>query len=239
MPKRPRSHELEDLSRNQLRNIFAQRGWVVWDLHPDYGEDLFVRIFSQNTATQYSFFVQAKATDHIEDYIHKDGKHLSYPIKLDHAKYWGKFWEPVIITIWDAKSNTTYWQVVQDFLEEKKLDKTRRKTINIEIPVSNILTKETLATIYRQTRSRYKRFEVVSEGTQALVNILKERFGVVVDYQHPEDQLWTVENSEGQVDILMFGDLAEVIIFIAQQENTDPETIFYKMLDQILTKPLK
>jgi hypothetical protein len=59
MPNRPRSHQLEDLSRVQLRQIFSQYGWVVWDLHPDYGEDLLVRIFSKNMATQYSFFVHS------------------------------------------------------------------------------------------------------------------------------------------------------------------------------------
>jgi hypothetical protein len=108
MPKRPRSHELEDLSRVQLRNLFSQQGWVVWDLHPDYGEDLFVRIFSKRAATQYSFFIQAKATDHIEKYIQKDGEHIRFPIKMDHIQHWENFWEPVVLTIWDAKSNKTY-----------------------------------------------------------------------------------------------------------------------------------
>lgn len=74
MPKRPRSHELEKISRNQLHELFTKAGWVVWDLQPDYGEDLFVRIFTDNRASHYSFFVQAKATDHIERYIRKDGK---------------------------------------------------------------------------------------------------------------------------------------------------------------------
>ncbi len=66
MPKRPRSHEIEEFSRGRLRDLFGRLGWVVWDLHPDYGEDLLVRIFTNGAATHYSFFVQAKATDHID-----------------------------------------------------------------------------------------------------------------------------------------------------------------------------
>jgi hypothetical protein len=74
-PNRPRSHILEDSSRNQLRDIFTRLEWVVWELHPDYGEDFFVRIFTNGMATHYSFFVQAKATDNIDQFMHKDRKH--------------------------------------------------------------------------------------------------------------------------------------------------------------------
>jgi len=80
MPRRVRSHELEALSRSYLHKLFEEHHCVVWDLHPDYGEDLFVRIFFDDLATPYSFFIQAKATDHIGRYVYKDGKHLSYPI---------------------------------------------------------------------------------------------------------------------------------------------------------------
>jgi Domain of unknown function (DUF4365) len=83
-PKRPRSHELETLSRNRLHNIFTQTGWVVEDLDDDYGEDLLVRIFEDGMATPFSFFVQIKATDHINRYLHANGKSLSFPIDVDY-----------------------------------------------------------------------------------------------------------------------------------------------------------
>jgi len=75
MPKRPRSHEIEEFSRGRLRDLFGRLGWVVWDLHPDYGEDLLVRIFTNGAATHYSFFVQAKATDHIDRYQEEEFAH--------------------------------------------------------------------------------------------------------------------------------------------------------------------
>ena len=91
MPKRPCPHILERMSRNRLFEAFTQVGWVVWDLQPDYGEDLLVRIFVDNTATHYSFFVQAKSTDHIERYLHEDQKHITFPIDADHLEYWNEF----------------------------------------------------------------------------------------------------------------------------------------------------
>jgi hypothetical protein len=82
MPKRPRSHEIEEFSRGRLRDLFGRLGWVVWDLHPDYGEALLVRIFTNGAATPYSFFVQAKATDHINRYMDKEGTCLNFPNRL-------------------------------------------------------------------------------------------------------------------------------------------------------------
>ncbi|HYT43020.1 MAG TPA: DUF4365 domain-containing protein [Methylomirabilota bacterium] len=91
MPKRPRSHEIEDISRRRLRDIFGTCGWVVWDLYPDYGEDFLVRIFTDAIAMHYSFFVQAKGTDNIDKYVREDGKYLYFPIDVDHIQHWDKF----------------------------------------------------------------------------------------------------------------------------------------------------
>jgi hypothetical protein len=125
MPKRPRSHELEDLSRNRLHNIFVSNGCVVEDLHKDYGEDLLVRIFEQGKATPFAFFVQAKATDHIDQYMHKNRRKLSFPIDLEHINHWNQFWEPVILTVWDANSDITYWESVQTFFEKQNKNSTQ------------------------------------------------------------------------------------------------------------------
>src|SRR5215469_3206161 len=134
MPKRPRSHEIEELSRGRLRDLFGRLGWVVWDLHPDYGEDLLVRIFINGVATHYSFFVQAKATDHIDRYLDKERRNISYPIDIEHLQHWEQFWEPVILTVWDATSDITYWQVVQDYLRPDDVPLSRKKT-RISIPI--------------------------------------------------------------------------------------------------------
>src|SRR2546421_3166328 len=173
-PKRPRSHELEETSRNRLHEIFTQAGWVVWDLQPDYGEDLLVRIFDNNTATHYSFFVQAKATDHIERYMDESKKLITFPIDTDHIEYWRQFWEPVILTVWDAKSNITYWESIQKYLEELDESKSERKNVRVAIPTKNILDTDGVIHIARYTKSRYIENQQALEGAETLKELLKD-----------------------------------------------------------------
>src|SRR5438876_3973748 len=134
MPKRPRAHEIEDISRRRLRDIFGRFGWLVWDLYPDYGEDFLVRIFTDNIATHYSFYVQAKGTDNIDKYLREGGKYICFPIDVDHIEHWNKFWEPVILTIWDSKADITYWEIIQDYLQKKNVTPSSRKTVTVNVP---------------------------------------------------------------------------------------------------------
>jgi len=164
MPKRPRSHEIEDISRRRLRDIFGTCGWVVWDLYPDYGEDFLVRIFTDAIATHFSFFVQAKGTDTIDNYVRDDGKYLYFPIDVDHLEHWDKFWEPVILTIWDAKADITYWEIIQDSLQRKQVASSRRKTMSVRVPIVNVLNEHGLQEIVVRTKRRFRRFERLSSG---------------------------------------------------------------------------
>lgn len=209
-PNRPRSHILEDSSRNQLRDIFTRLEWVVWELHPDYGEDFFVRIFTNGMATHYSFFVQAKATDNIDQFMHKDRKHLRFPIKLAHIKHWSQFWEPVILTVWDAKSGTTYWEVIQDFLGTKPLEEFQHKRILVDIPVDNVLDEEGLQHIYERTRFRFERFERAREGAYVLKDLLEElNAKVAFDL---DSEIVTIEKPSGTMELNFYGKLGNALI---------------------------
>jgi hypothetical protein len=153
VPKRPHSHKLEDQSRNSLFGAFVSRGWTVENLTKDYGEDLLVRIFSSG-ATPLSFFVQAKATDNIAKYRNMAGTFYLYPAKSTHLKHWERFWQPVIITLWDSKTDTTYWESVQTFCEtlpKKKISRKGPKSTKIRIPTDNILNEEGLLRVEART----------------------------------------------------------------------------------------
>ena len=222
MPKRPRSHELESLSRNILCNLFIQVGWVVEDLQHDYGEDLLVRIFEQGLATHLSFFVQAKATDHIDKYMRKDGKSLTYPIKLTHVKHWNKFWEPVILTIWDAKSNTTYWESIQ---EKVVINKRQEKNICIDIPTDNIVDDEGLKRILARTKARFARFEREREGAQVLIEMLEAELNVEIEYDS-QFGLLMVKWPDGTKQCTLFGKAAVMVDRIEEYYGTSgPDTL--------------
>lgn len=63
MPKRPRTHSLEDESKNKLRLLLPER-WAYRDKTHDYGIDGEVELFDENDkANGLIFYVQLKATD--------------------------------------------------------------------------------------------------------------------------------------------------------------------------------
>ena len=238
MPKRPRSHEIEELSRNRLHHIFGKLGWVVWDLHPDYGEDLLVRIFIDSTATHYSFFVQAKATDNINRYIDKDGKHLNYSIDIEHLKHWSTFWEPVILTIWDAKSDITYWSIIQDYNLDEIVENARKKTIYVKVPIENVVDEKGLQSIIAQTKRRFRRFEQLSAGTGSLIKYFEEEFEVKVDYDFEED-LFIIKKPSGLCDICFFDELAEHAITLATKIYMGPSQFILMAMLQALIPETK
>jgi len=183
MPKRPRSHEIEQLSRNRLRETFNKLGWVIWDLYPDYGEDLLVRVFIDGVPTHYSFFVQAKSTDHLERYIDREGNFINFPIDVDHLEYWKKFWEPVVLTLWDAKLDVTYWEIIQNCFPSNEGKVSYNKSFRVPIPITNILDDNGLKSILRQTKLRFERFERIREGVKALTEYMEEELNVKVLYE--------------------------------------------------------
>lgn len=227
MSMRPRSHEIEDQSRLRLREAFGKRGWVVWDLYPDYGEDILVRIFTNSDATHYSFFVQAKSSDNLERYSRKDGIH--YPIKVKHLKRWRDFWEPVILTIWDSKTDTTYWEIVQDQLQDKDLATYKGKEIAISIPYTNILNERGLNDILERTRKRIRRFERLSSGTSLLMKIFEERFGVKVGYDLDSDA-FIINWSDDELSLYAFDESAALAREYASEHDVEPAGVLFAVL---------
>jgi uncharacterized protein DUF4365 len=139
MPQRPRSHEVEDLSRNRLREAFNGVGWTVEDLRKDYGEDLLVRIFDNGIATPLSFFVQAKGTDVIQNYVSGTGP-IFVPLKRGHVNHWMEFSEPVFVALWDSKADLIYWNCVQTYFStEEGKTALADTTDSVRIPVDRPL----------------------------------------------------------------------------------------------------
>lgn len=237
MPKRTRSHLIESESRRRLHDLFEQSGWVVWDLHPDYGEDFLVRIFNSGIATHYSFFVQAKATEHIDRYLSKDGKYLSFPIDLGHLEHWEQFWEPVVLTVWDAKTDTTYWEIIQDCFESDDLDKPTGKR-HINIPTTNILTKNDLKCVLDRTKTRFLRFELACEGMDALVELVEDKLNARISYQPGSKSImiyYYSDKAKEEIsggDLIVLDDLALLLDTAAQKYKMTPEQFFAEAVAQ-------
>jgi hypothetical protein len=182
MPQRPRSHEVEDLSRNRLRDAFNGVGWTVEDLRKDYGEDLLVRIFDNGIATPLSFFVQAKGTDAIQNYASATGP-IFVPLKREHVNHWREFSEPVIVALWDSKADRIYWNCVQTYLfTEEGKTALAAATETLRIPVNLPLDATGLLWIHSITKSRFERSQDERQGVQALIDLLREHLKLEIEY---------------------------------------------------------
>lgn len=238
MPKRPRQHIIEDLARTRLHSTFSAVGWAVEDLDQDYGEDLLIRIFEASKATPWSFFVQSKATDHIERYLLRNSESIAFSVTSGHAKHWERFWEPVVLAVYDTKSDTTYWEIIQTFLESTQglLVDNPRKSITVHIPTNNALNEEGLRRLRNRTRARFERFEAQKEGAQVLIEELHRQWRVRIEYE-PEFGILMLPKGEFKVDasnghtVTAFGRFAAQLQALQAKHGIEPQRSLERSLD--------
>ena len=210
MTTRPRAHQLEEESITKLREAFGHVGWTVERLHEDYGEDLLVRIFKEQRATPFSFFVQAKASDSCRL---DAAKHcLLTRIEVKHLRHWREFGEPVFLTLYDGQTGMTYWEEIHYYLGQKERAGLRhdRKTISVGIPLANRLDADGLQRIFSLTKQRWARYARVVEGASVLAEMLEERAGVEFpDGLQLETEVITYK-ANGEHHVIYFGELAQL-----------------------------
>lgn len=205
-PRRPPSHKSADKSVIRLHDAFVSAGWTVEDLDKDYGEDLLVRIFKDEQATPYTFYVQAKSTSNLSRYIRRNDKFISYPyFKVQHLEHWNDFWEPVILTVWDSQADVTYWEVAQNPERIPDMEHRRPKFF---IPLSNVLDDVGVRRIAARTVRRHKRFDMEQQGAQVLVDRLQKAFDVRIEY-NSQAGILIVDLPDGGSEVTFFGKMAD------------------------------
>ncbi len=239
MTTRIRKHEIEDLSRSHLRLIFEKAGWTVEDLSKDYGEDMMVRIFEDNRATPHTFFIQAKSTDHMERHLTKDGNAVFFDLDCGHLIHWRRFWEPVILTLWDAKTSITYWDYVQYNLDQNHISNEvlhNQKTLRLKFPVKRILDEESISQIATLTKNRYARFEIEQEGIQHLIEVLEEDLKLKVEYDGQAGIVFLpkgtfAQDSSGGMKIHVFGKMAMLVEKLQKELGFSGQEVLEKAID--------
>ncbi|MDD2506917.1 MAG: DUF4365 domain-containing protein [Candidatus Cloacimonetes bacterium] len=103
MPKRPRTHSLEDESKNKLRLLLPER-WAFREKYLDYGIDCEVELIDElRNLTGLMFYVQLKATDSKQSRdIH------SVSMKIETIKYFYSLDIPVLIVRYSSHRNEFY-----------------------------------------------------------------------------------------------------------------------------------
>lgn len=136
MPKRPRSHQLEEESRRKFRESIPSQ-WVIRRSDPDYGIDEQVEVFDESgSATGILFLVQLKGTDspNLRDA-------LSVPLPIETLRYYRSLDLPVMIVSYHTATNTLFWRWTHEFAVRR--DQRTKKTLTFSIPKENGWTAET------------------------------------------------------------------------------------------------
>ncbi|NQU51297.1 MAG: DUF4365 domain-containing protein [Bacteroidetes bacterium] len=125
MVKRPRQHQIEDLSRTRFNSVLP-RNWVYRDKTKDYGIDGEIEIFDENDeATGFVFLIQLKATISKKEIDSRKAK-----LKVDTIRYYYKLELPVLIVRYSESYDSIYFKWAHSIDIYEKNSNTKTMTVN-------------------------------------------------------------------------------------------------------------
>lgn len=139
--KRPKPHQLEDESRNELKRLLPTQ-WVARDKSSDYGIDIEVEIFDDHgISTGLMFYVQLKATE----------KGRRHTVRLDrsHLEYYDSLDVPTLVVLYESSGKHFYhrWRFA---IPEPRED---ASTVQLKFADQNSWTSDTPPSIASTLRS--------------------------------------------------------------------------------------
>lgn len=138
--KRTRDHIIADLSANHVEGHILRCGYTAERVVHDYGVDLFMTTYSADGELENDIVLfQLKATDRLKRT--SDGTAAVVRADQRDLEWWLAETFPVILVLYDAQADRGYWLYVQEQFEKEKKSLARdRKSINVPIPVENVLS---------------------------------------------------------------------------------------------------
>jgi hypothetical protein len=145
---------------NETRAFFEDCDYVFQevDLGNDYGKDAYVDLVDGQEITGLCVALQIKSGVSFR-------RASGYAIPIEgHAEVWRRSSLPIAGIVYDPESNALYWCDITTFLSE------HAKDLPSDIPVSrvNVLTKETLETVFKPLFRRLARERTVGQAVLRL-----------------------------------------------------------------------
>ncbi len=167
-----------------------------------------------------------------------DGVHLALRLSLAHVRHCSRFWEPVVLTVYDAQCDVTYWEVIQSHLESSgNLTANRAsKTTAMPVPLDNLIDEQGLQRLKNITRRRFERHEAQREGAEILIEELRCKWGVEITFD-PESGMLILPGGKfvcdgpGQVEVIAFGRLHALFQKATKMTGHSPSRIIEEGLD--------
>ena len=142
-PKRPRQHNLEELSKRYFISKLPNN-WTTEQPDSDYGVDLRVDIFEGEYATGLELLIQLKASD-----TSVDEKNEKIKLKTTTYNYlWDKL-QVVMLVKYIAEEDEAYWL----FLNQVPKPDQDQETFTVNIPKTNKLSNIDWESIKQYIRS--------------------------------------------------------------------------------------
>jgi tetratricopeptide (TPR) repeat protein len=126
MPKRSRSHQLEQISIQSFEQLLPEQ-WVCRRKDQDYGVDLEVEVFDpEGHSTGYMFYAQLKATEDLK-------AERSVSMKTDRLEYLASLDLPSMIVRYCHPSRTIHWQWLTNVFARLGEPSTKSVTVGFDV----------------------------------------------------------------------------------------------------------
>lgn len=138
--RRTRAHVIADLSVNHVERHVLLYGYTVERFWHDYGYDLLLTTYNANGEVENGDVrLQVKATDFLR--YRQNGQSFSFRIEAPDLRLWLREKPPVILVIYDALREDSYWLYVQAYFERlPNFDLTRiGNTVTVSVPTTHKL----------------------------------------------------------------------------------------------------
>lgn len=204
MPKRPKQHQLEDLSRAKFQLCLPEE-WVIRDKDKDYGIDCEVELFDEDeNSTGILFYVQLKATG-----SKKESDIFNLDFKIETLEYFKQLEIPVLLARYSQHLDKTYVKWINEV--DLTFAKENAKTFRIKIDETNEWSEESSI----QIENDLKNVRVLNSGSF--------NFPLTYSINFKDDNIQGFSNS--QFKIQLRNELSEYSDFLEYKPNNENHLI--------------
>ena len=157
--RRTRQHFVSDLGVNFVEKQCLLGRCTYQRIDYDYGFDGEISTYRGNGEIEKGEIkVQVKSTDKIKLSTKQNGYVIDLSVR--DLELWLSYLFPVILVLYDAKSDQGYYINVPDYFKNKKHHKAKdRKFVRVYLPVDNIFEPAAVQKLRKDKNLKYESFE--------------------------------------------------------------------------------
>jgi hypothetical protein len=131
---------IADLSANHVERHVLHCGFAVERVYHDYGVDLVMFTYRHSGEVEAGqVLIQLKATDRLK--LQSDGRVVAFRVERGDVEVWREEMVPVILVVYDARTDVAYWLHVQGDLERSRVGARKKSpaAMTVHVPRDNVV----------------------------------------------------------------------------------------------------